>query len=80
MSFGSLLPFADVAILWFAHVDAFFGVHEILPERQLRLLFCDMPQHLVHVRLTVRTSNHIDTPPVNPMLFKNRDISLPVWD
>ena len=34
-------------------------------------------QHPVNVRLAVRASNHIDTPPVNPIYFKNRDIDLP---
>ena len=34
-------------------------------------------QDLVHVRLVVRTSNHIAPPPVNPKYFKNRDIYLP---
>ena len=34
-------------------------------------------QHLVHVRLAVRTSNNIDIPPVNLAYFKNRDIDLP---
>ena len=33
-------------------------------------------QHLVHVRLVVRTSNHIDTSPVNLMYFKDLDINL----
>ena len=35
-------------------------------------------QHLVHARLAVRASNHIDTsPPVNPTHCQNRDIDLP---
>ena len=34
-------------------------------------------QHLAHVQLTLQASNHIFTPPVNPIFFKNRDINLP---
>ena len=34
-------------------------------------------QHLVQVRLAVRTSDYIDIPSVNPMYFKNQDINLP---
>ena len=34
-------------------------------------------QHLAHVRLAVRASNHIDIPLVNPTHCQNRDIDLP---
>ena len=42
MSFSSLPPYSDDAILWFAQVEAFFQVHEISPHRQLPLLICGM--------------------------------------
>ena len=34
-------------------------------------------QHLAHVLLAVRANNHIDTPSVNPTHCQNRDIDLP---
>ena len=42
-----MLPlYSDNVVLWFAQIDAFFKVHEILPERQLNLISCGMPPSL----------------------------------
>ena len=55
MSFSSLPPYSDDAILWFAQVDAFFKMHEISPERQLTLFCCSMPSSLAKTEREILT-------------------------
>ena len=48
--------YSDDATFWFAQVNAFFQVHEILQERHLTLLLCGMPPSLAKTVREIITS------------------------